>query len=92
VALANHRKAIRAEIARYAERFRALQLAAVTSILDERGVAADVIPPVVALITLTGIGQVVALERGLGVTAGHDETVAFVTQLLERVDALAVPE
>ena len=33
VALANHRKAIRAEIARYAERFRAAQLEAVTTAL-----------------------------------------------------------
>lgn len=89
VALANHRKAIRAEIARYAERFRALQLAAVTSILEERGVAADVIPPVVALVTLTGIGQVVALEQGLGVTAGHDETLAFVARFLDRLDGRA---
>ena len=33
VALANHRKAIRTEIARYAERFRAAQLEAVTTAL-----------------------------------------------------------
>ena len=34
VALANHRKAIRTEIARYAERFRAAQLEAVTAALE----------------------------------------------------------
>ena len=39
VALANHRKAIRAEIARYAERFRAAQLEAVTTAL--RGIRHD---------------------------------------------------
>ena len=36
VALANHRKAIRAEIARYAERFRAAQLDALTAALARR--------------------------------------------------------
>ena len=37
VALANHRKAIRAEIASYAERFRTMQLEAISSILAARG-------------------------------------------------------
>ncbi len=41
VALANHRKAIRAEIARYAERFRAAQLDALTAALAAAGVTDD---------------------------------------------------
>ena len=50
VALANHRKAIRTEIARYAERFRAAQLEAVTNALDgprrdRRRTPADRRPP-----------------------------------------------
>ena len=89
VALANHRKAIRAEIARYAERFRAMQLDAMTSILAARGVPEDVCPPIVALVTLTGIAQVMALEDALGVTAGHDETLAFVRRYLDAVEAEA---
>jgi len=86
-ALANHRKAIRAEIAAYAERFRALQLEAIGTILDEHGVAPEVCPPVVALIAMTGIAQVLDLEEALGVTAGHDETRAFVAGFLARMDA-----
>ena len=39
VALANHRKAIRDEIARYARRFRELQLEAIAAILDDHGIA-----------------------------------------------------
>ncbi len=45
VALANHRKAIRTEIARYAERYRAAQLEAVSTALRETGVTADELPP-----------------------------------------------
>ncbi|MFA5883769.1 MAG: helix-turn-helix domain-containing protein [Acidimicrobiia bacterium] len=87
VALANHRKAIRSEIARSAERFRAMQLDAMTSILAERGIAEDVCPPIVALVALTGIAQVMALEDALGVTAGHDETLTFVEQYIDTVGA-----
>ena len=55
VALANHRKAIRTEIARYAERFRAAQLRG----RDRRaraahGVPDDELPPIVALLMMTG--------------------------------------
>ena len=83
VALANHRKAIRAEIAHFAERFRAMQLDAVTTILAARGVPADVVPPLVALVAMTGIAQVLALEEALGVTAGHAETRAFVERYFD---------
>src|ERR1700728_591447 len=58
VALANHRKAIRTEIARYAERYRAMQLEAVTAALGRVGVADDELPPVVALLIMTGVTQV----------------------------------
>jgi AcrR family transcriptional regulator len=86
VALANHRKAIRTEIARYAERFRATQLEAMTAALTALGVTEVEIPPIVALLLMTGVTQVLALEDALGVTAGHDATRAFIEQAIARVD------
>ena len=86
VALANHRKAIRAEIARYAERFRAAQVSAVTAALGERGISEDQLPPVVALLTMTGLSQVLALEDALGVTSGHDTTVEFIERTIEQLE------
>jgi len=86
VALANHRKAIRAEIARYAERFRAAQLEAVAAAFAAGGVSAGQVPPVVALLMMTGLSQVLALEQTLGITAGHDETVAFVGRAIGQLD------
>jgi AcrR family transcriptional regulator len=74
VALANHRKAIRTEIARYAERFRAVQLDAVTSALTAIGVTDETLPPIVAL------------EEALGMTAGHDTTRSFIEQAIARVE------
>ena len=89
VVLANHRKVIRSEIARYAERFRAAQLEAVRRALAGSGIDEDQIPAVVALLTMTGLAQVLALESTLGVTAGHDTTVAFVERLIAQLEERA---
>jgi len=87
VALANHRKAIRAEIARYAERFRAAQIDAITAALAAQGIPEVQLPPTVALLLMTGLSQVLALEDALGVTAGHETTVAFVERTLGELEA-----
>jgi len=87
VALANHRKAIRAEIARYAERFRAAQLEAVTTALESHGITGEQLPPVVALVLMTGLSQVLALEDALGVKSGHDITLSFIEQAITRLEA-----
>jgi len=84
LAMAKHHTAIRAEVARYAERYRAAQLNATAAALEAAGMPAQDLPPVVALLLITGLSQVLSLERTLGVTAGHDETVAFVNDLIER--------
>jgi TetR/AcrR family transcriptional regulator len=82
VALANHRKAIRAEMASYAERFRSMQLEAVSSILDGRGPLPGGITPEVVLVALAGVAQLIALERALGVSGGHAQALAFVERHL----------
>ncbi len=82
VALANHRKAIRTEIARHAERFRQMQLDAVARVLHGCGSPANSCPPVVAVLLMTGLSQVLVLEKALGITSGHDETLAFVERCL----------
>ncbi|HJR26384.1 MAG TPA: TetR/AcrR family transcriptional regulator [Acidimicrobiales bacterium] len=92
VALANHRKAIRAEIKRYAERFRAAQLAALETALDGAGIPEDEVPPIVALVLMTGVSQIMGIERSLGVKAGHDDTVAFVEALLDRAGNDVLPD
>src|SRR5580692_10312144 len=86
VALANHRKSIRTEIARYAERSRSAQLDALTVALQSDGVGAEQIPPIVALLLMTGLTQVLSLERVLGVTAGHDATVSYVQRVIDELE------
>jgi len=86
MALANHRKAIRAEIGRYAERFRAAQLEAITDALASRGVAEDRMPPIAALLLMTGLSQIIALEDAIGVTGGHDATLEFIEQAIDGLE------
>ncbi|MFZ0664263.1 MAG: TetR/AcrR family transcriptional regulator [Acidimicrobiales bacterium] len=85
-AMAKHRKAVRQEIARFAKRYRAAQLKAITAALAASKVDDTDLPPVVALLLMTGLSQVMSIERSLGVTAGHTETVAFVNSLIDRLD------
>jgi AcrR family transcriptional regulator len=85
-ALANHRKAIRAEVARYAERFRAAQVAAVSAALADHDITEDRLPPIVAVLSMTGLTQVLALEGALGVTTGHDTTLEFVERTIARLE------
>jgi AcrR family transcriptional regulator len=86
VALANHRKAIRAEVARYAERYRAAQLKAVTGALAAAGVSRERLPPIVGLLIMTGLSQVMALEDALGVSSGHATTRSFVEQAIASLE------
>jgi len=86
-ALANHRKEIRAEIARYAERFRRAQVAAVQAALAAEGFSEEQVPPIVAQLVLTGLAQIMTIEETIGVTAGHDTTRAWVEQALASLAA-----
>jgi AcrR family transcriptional regulator len=89
VALANHRKAIRAEIARYAERWRNAQIEALSVALATAGVGPEQMPADAALLLMTGLAHVIAIERGLGVTSGHDATVEFIEASVARLDPRA---
>jgi AcrR family transcriptional regulator len=85
-ALANHRKVLRAEIARYAELFRSLQLEAMAGLLERYGVGPDELPPVVMVVLMTSVSRVLAMEEGLGMSAGHAETVELVERYLHRFE------
>ncbi len=85
-ALANHRKAIRAEMAHYAEQFRTMQLDAIGHVLVGNDSLPDALPAEAILLAMTGVSQVMALEAALGVTGGHDATLGFIEGLLDELD------
>ena len=87
VALANHRKEIRSEIARYAERFRTMQVAALVDILESAGVDTSAFPPGAVSVFLTSLSRVLIMERTLGLTAGHADAVAVAERFIEQLDS-----
>jgi AcrR family transcriptional regulator len=86
VALANHRKALKAEIAYFAELFREEQRKAVSAVLGDYGVDPTEVPPLVWSVLLTSVSRVLVMEQALGMSAGHDETLAFVEGWLHRLE------
>lgn len=86
VALANHRKVIRAEIAAWSERVREARVEALSAALERHGVDRDAYPPAALAVLLTSAAQVLVMERILGVATGHDETLALVDRLLEELE------
>jgi len=89
VALAKHRKELRDEIARYAERHRGAQLDALTSALRSHGVREDQLPPIATLVLMTGLAQLLAIEGNIGVTTGHDATLDFIEETIRQLEARA---
>jgi AcrR family transcriptional regulator len=81
-ALANHRKAIRAELAAYGERFRRLQTDALAQILERDGVDTDAFPPQTMVVAMTSLSQVMGMEELIGMSAGHAEMQELVERLL----------
>ena len=91
MALANHRKAIRSEIAAYAERFRDLEEATLRTVLRAHGVPVDDFPPVVMSMIVASLARIMVLEKGLGITRGHTEAQAFIGGYLDRFELPAGP-
>ena len=86
-ALANHRKEIRAEIAASAERYRSELRTGIGAVFERYGVSAEQVPPLVCSVLVTSLARVLVIEREtLGMSSGHAETVAFVEELLGRLE------
>ena len=86
IALANHRKALKAEIALYAERFREAQRKALTTILAGYGVDPVKFPPLVWSVLMTSVSRVLVIEQALDMSAGHRETVEIVESYLRHIE------
>ncbi|BBY05595.1 TetR/AcrR family transcriptional regulator [Mycobacterium noviomagense] len=91
VALANHRKALKAEIGYYAERFREGQTKAVSTVLQRYGIDAAEVPPLVWSVLITSVSRVLVMEQALGMSLGHAETVAFVERYLHQFEGEPQP-
>jgi AcrR family transcriptional regulator len=86
MALANHRDAVRKEIARSTMQTRSMQIAMLTRSLEESGIAADICPANVLSVLMSGAALQLVTEESIGVTAAHGDTFAFVEQLIEKAE------
>lgn len=82
MALANHRKAIRAELKAYAERVRDIETAAATVALRANGMDLGQYPPVAISMLITQTARSLCNENTVGVTRGHDELRALIQRQL----------
>lgn len=91
VALANHRKTLRAEISRYAELFRTQQINTITAAMERYDVPFDEFSPTVLMVLMTGATQVLVQEQLLGMSAGHEETLTFAARWLTFLEGERLP-
>ena len=86
IALANHRPAIRAELASYTRRFRLRQ----QEIIEQARAAAEVCdtggPSSAAVVVVAAaLARILAMDGMLGITDGHDEVLALIEDNLARL-------
>ena len=88
MALANHHTAIRAEIGRYAEQFRAQQIEAIAAVMasTDTGLDPTVLPPAAVAVLMTSLSRVLVMEQSLGMSGGHAEAAVFVEHCLRLLE------
>lgn len=81
MALSNHREAVRVAFAADAERYRRAQVEAIARTM---GQDLPDVPPAALVVATTAIARILGMERALGITEGHAETVTLIEDLLKR--------
>ena len=85
MALANHRKAIGAELKTYAERVRDIETAAATVALRAHDIDLEEFPPVAISMLVAQIARSLCNEGTIGMTEGHREMRELVERYLNRL-------
>lgn len=84
MAMANHHKFIREEIARYAEQIRAVQVTTLERYLREhRLMPRPPFGPLALSVLIAALARSLVMEAGVGINLGHAEARAALAELLE---------
>ncbi|MFE9325069.1 TetR/AcrR family transcriptional regulator [Nocardia sp. NPDC052278] len=86
IALANHRKAIRTEIAESSKRFRKLQLDAVSKVMADYGFESDTYTPGAVVLLMSSISRFLRMEEAFDVDAGHRDATELIENLLRDLE------
>jgi AcrR family transcriptional regulator len=88
IALANHRKAVKAVMLESSRSFRRMQLDGIAEVLEHHGLDPNEWPPAAIIVSLSAISRYLRTDDAFGISLGHDETVALVER---RITALERP-
>lgn len=86
LALGNHRKTIRAEIAEWSEQVRRLQFDALNQASRDAPSGLGVLSPGTLLFLVTGIPKLIRLEEGVGISSVHADVVKEFEDYLDSVE------
>jgi len=91
MALGNHRKSIRSEIAEVTERMRKLQIEVLTETFGADARLDGDLSLAAVVLLITGIPKFLNLEEGVGVKTAHTEVVQAVERYLDAIEPGATP-
>jgi TetR/AcrR family transcriptional regulator len=91
ISLAVHRDAIRAEIVRHAELFRARQIDAVSRLLADHGIDQKLYPAAGIVMIVAALGRGVVAESALGISLGHAEALRIVERTIAQFKSGPLP-
>ena len=86
IALANHRKAIKAEIADYSRKFRTMQLEVMPKVLERYGLDLTTWPAASIMVMMTGISRFLLIEEAFDLDTGHAETVDLIERQITALE------
>jgi TetR/AcrR family transcriptional repressor of nem operon len=86
LALGNHRKSIRSEIAEVTEQVRRIQLDALDKAQRENPLGDGDLSPAALLFLITGVPKLIRLEKGVGASTAHADVVEVFERYLDSVE------
>jgi AcrR family transcriptional regulator len=86
-AAANHRSALKAEVARLAKQVRRMEIEALTAILDEYGIDLHQFPPALVAAAVQGLALVVVQDKAGGFDTAHEEAAEAMGRLIAQLEA-----
>jgi AcrR family transcriptional regulator len=94
IALANHRKAIRSEIAESSRLFRRGQLAALAEVIEKAQSTTAFESPQAIVVLLSAVSRFLTTEKAFDLDLGHTEVIEFVEHCIREIEGgrLSAPE
>ena len=86
IALANHRSALKKEIAAYSRKHRRLQLERLSTVLDSYGVDLERWPAASLLVLMAGTARFLLIEESFNVDVGHADVVMVIEREIRALE------